>query len=72
MSNDVNDGVRSGGEVIFAGQEEKPKRKTGYLQWHAWAEAQHKSGLRQTQCHTCAKWLYPQEIEGHVCEKGAP
>lgn len=34
----------------------------GYLNWHAWAEAQHKAGLRQTQCPKCCLWKYPQSL----------
>ncbi len=34
----------------------------GYLQWHEWADVQHKAGLRQKQCGTCSKWCYPQEL----------
>ncbi|RVT96215.1 hypothetical protein EOD42_13955 [Rhodovarius crocodyli] len=32
----------------------------GYLDWHDWAEVQHKAGLRQTQCPSCSRWQYPQ------------
>lgn len=34
----------------------------GYLQWHEWAEVQHKAGLRQSQCGRCGLWRYPQEL----------
>lgn len=34
----------------------------GYLQWHQWAEAQEKAGLRQSQCGCCGLWRYPQEL----------
>lgn len=34
----------------------------GYLAWHAWAEAQHKAGLRQVECPNCGLWRYPQEL----------
>jgi hypothetical protein len=34
----------------------------GYLDWHAWAEVQHKAGLRQSQCCDCSLWRYPQEM----------
>lgn len=40
----------------------------GYLDWHEWAEAQHKSGLRQSECGECAKWFYPQELSGKYVE----
>lgn len=33
-----------------------------YLAWHEWAEAQHKSGLRQKKCGRCGLWRYPQEL----------
>jgi hypothetical protein len=36
----------------------------GYLQWHEWAEIQHKAGLRQVQCGQCLLWRYPQELSG--------
>lgn len=35
---------------------------TGYLDWHAWAEAQHKAGLRQSQCGNCGRWRFPQQM----------
>lgn len=35
---------------------------SGYLQWHEWAEAQHKAGLRQKECGRCGKWRYPQQL----------
>lgn len=34
----------------------------GYIQWHTWAEEQHKAGLRQSRCAHCGKWKYPQEM----------
>lgn len=34
----------------------------GYLEWHEWAEIQHKAGLRQKQCGRCGLWRYPQEL----------
>ena len=34
----------------------------GYIQWHTWAEKQHKAGLRQSRCAHCGKWKYPQEM----------
>ena len=42
----------------------------GYLAWHEWAEAQHKSGLRQKQCGRCGLWRYPQELSDKIdqCE----
>lgn len=49
---------------------------TGYLQWHAWAEVQHKAGLRQKQCGRCGLWRYPQQLSTTIdkgtlqCRKG--
>jgi polyferredoxin len=42
----------------------------GYLDWHEWAETQHKSGLRQKECGRCGKWKYPQQMISRVdiCE----
>lgn len=34
----------------------------GYLDWHEWAEIQHKGGLRQTQCPRCSRWQFPQSL----------
>lgn len=39
---------------------------TGYADWHAWADVQHKAGLRQKRCGRCVKWKYPQELSGLV------
>ena len=41
---------------------------TGYLDWHEWAEVQHKAGLRQKECATCGKWKYPQELSEQTTE----
>ena len=38
----------------------------GYLDWHEWAEVQHKAGLRQTECGRCGKWKYPQELSNQT------
>lgn len=35
---------------------------SGYVDWHEWAEIQHKAGLRQIECGRCGKWRYPQEL----------
>lgn len=35
---------------------------TGYMDWHEWAEVQHKAGLRQERCGRCCKLGYPQEL----------
>lgn len=40
----------------------------GYLDWHEWAEIQHKGGLRQVQCPKCGKWQYPQELSTREIE----
>lgn len=40
----------------------------GYLDWHAWARVQGRAGLKQLQCQTCHRWLFPQEQEGHECK----
>lgn len=40
---------------------------TAYLAWHEWAAVQHKAGYRQTQCHHCCRWLFPQEQAAHEC-----
>ena len=34
---------------------------SGYLQWHEWARAQIKAGLRQRRCRVCGLWQFPQE-----------
>ena len=39
-----------------------PSSRHDYLGWHAWAETQHKAGLRQKQCGKCGRWFYPQEL----------
>lgn len=43
----------------------------GYIEWHLWAEAQQKAGLRQRQCPTCKLYRFPQEkcCEGSLPEK---
>lgn len=38
----------------------------GYLEWHEWAEVQHKAGLRQKQCGRCGLWRYPQQLSATV------
>jgi uncharacterized OB-fold protein len=50
--------VRLHGVVSCVGSQ-PPK---GYIQWHTWAEEQHKAGLRQSRCAHCGKWKYPQEM----------
>jgi hypothetical protein len=56
--------VRIGGFVVTMSPDFKPgdPEPVGYLDWHAWAEAQHKAGLRQAQCPGCNLWRYPQEL----------
>lgn len=39
----------------------------GYLEWHEWARVQHRGGLRQSQCTRCHHWLFPQQLDTHVC-----
>lgn len=34
----------------------------GYIQWHGWADAQEKGGLKQARCGECGLWNYPQEL----------
>lgn len=43
----------------------------GYVAWHGWAEAQHKHGLRQTQCQECGLWNFPQELPCDHTQKRA-
>ena len=52
-----------GGVLTVAG-DYKPgdQPPTGYIDWHEWAEVQHKAGLRQKECGRCGKWKYPQEL----------
>ena len=42
---------------------------TGYLEWHEWAEVQHKAGLRQKQCGRCGLWRFPQQLSAQVDRK---
>ncbi len=35
----------------------------GYLQWHEWARAQLRGGLRQKRCKYCGLFVFPQEYE---------
>jgi hypothetical protein len=34
----------------------------GYLEWHDWADVQHRAGIRQSKCDVCGLWRYPQEV----------
>lgn len=46
---------------------------TGYIAWHAWADVQHRAGLRQKQCARCLLWYFPQEAAAHrSCEGKKP
>ena len=38
----------------------------GYLDWHEWAEVQHKAGLRQKECGRCGKWKYTQQLSDQI------
>ena len=40
----------------------------GYLEWHEWAEVQHKAGIKQVQCGHCGLWQTPQELSTEVIE----
>ena len=53
----------SGGVMHVAG-DFKPgdQAPSGYLDWHEWADVQHKAGLRQKECGRCGKWKYPKEV----------
>lgn len=46
-------------------------RPEGYLAFHAWAEVQHKGGLRQALCPRCRLWKFPQEscFKEGVCDE---
>lgn len=39
-----------------------PPPRHAYLDWHEWAEVQHRAGLRQSMCCDCSRWFYPQEL----------
>lgn len=54
--------------VLTFGGDYKPgdPAPTGYLDWHEWAEVQHKAGLRQAVCGSCGLWHYPQEFSDQV------
>lgn len=38
----------------------------GYREWHAWAQVQHKAGLRQVRCGFCSHYCFPQELSGET------
>ncbi len=53
------------GHILSAGDPQPgDQAPEGYIQWHAWAEVQHKAGLRQKECGKCGRWKYPQELSG--------
>lgn len=56
------------GTMMLIGENYKPgdPAPKGYLAWHAWAEVQHKAGLRQKQCGRCGLWKYPQELSDQL------
>ena len=56
--------VRIGGFIVTMSPAFKPgdPEPSSYLDWHAWAEVQHKAGLRQSQCSRCCLWRYPQQM----------
>lgn len=56
--------IRIPGGILTVAGNYKPgdMPPTGYLDWHEWAEVQHKAGLRQVECGRCGKWRYPQEL----------
>ena len=58
------------GAIITASPEFKPgdMPPKGYLDWHEWAEVQHKAGLRQVSCAICGKWRYPQELSNKTVD----
>jgi hypothetical protein len=37
---------------------------TGDLEWHEWARAQLRAGLRQSKCPKCGRYKFPQELSG--------
>lgn len=45
-----------------------PPAGNGYNDWHEWAAAQHKGGLRQKRCKQCNRFYFPQEMERHKCQ----
>jgi hypothetical protein len=57
-----------GDVILTVGGDFKPgdMPPSGYLDWHEWAEVQHKAGLRQKECGRCGKWKYPQELSDVV------
>lgn len=61
------------GQAIITHQDgwqagDMPPPDHDYLGWHAWAEVQHKAGLRQVECGKCSKWQYPQQLSDKTIE----
>jgi hypothetical protein len=56
------------GCILTVTQDFKPgdQAPTGYLDWHEWADVQHKAGLKQVECGRCGKWKYPQQLSNRV------
>lgn len=56
------------GGVMHVGGDYKPgdQAPNGYLDFHEWAEVQHKAGLRQRECGRCGKWKFPQELSDQI------
>lgn len=56
--------IRIPNGIMTVGGDYKPgdPPPSGYLNWHEWAEIQHKAGLRRVECGRCGKWRYPQEL----------
>ena len=58
------------GGVMHVSGDFKPgdQPPTGYLDWHEWADIQHKAGLKQKQCGRCEKWCFPQQLS-EICDR---
>lgn len=52
-------GVYLDGAVAYRKGDPAPE---GYSAWHAWADVQHKAGLRQSRCGRCGLYWFPQEL----------
>ena len=54
--------------ILTVSPEYKPgdQAPRGFLDWQAWADVQHKAGLRQVECGRCGKWKFPQQISDEV------
>lgn len=62
--------VRIPGGILTVAGDYQPgdQAPAGYLDWHEWADVQHKAGLRQVECGRCGMWRYPQELSGKTGE----